>query len=587
MASSNSENSTLKLNSKSDWEKWIHSVKTIATTGKVNVWRYLNPAATEIDPIPFEPIMPTLNDIPNAATDEARAAAANLNDQNRWKWEQFKEKRRQHTEIMEAIGKVGMYINSSITRRNLVHIKNQESVPDMLKNLRKKLAPSAESELLRVRTRWRQLQIYNKREKITEWVLKWENMYSDALEVELPEVKGNQVCFDFLQAASSYDPQWCTATSAILRSEIRTGKSIDLADIIDQFQEQIIINETNPYTRASHSHSSFATFRGNSSSPRPKPKCPCGKEHYLNLCFYLNKRIRPENWQPDEEIAKKMEKLLKEDKNFKEKVDKSFEKGREIAEKRKKEKEAASATSTATDSSSSTNQKYTFTSKHHVAFSSSEESALYHCWILDSGSDTHVINHSTGFTPIRDPMPNEVVSGGSHVYRVEAFGSVQVTIDTPDGQLDIELRDVAYIPGFLTNVVSLERLNAKGVHWDSERPSYLKRNGYDFAYLEQVGKHWVLQKDIHIEDMNYEAKSYSVFATRKTRSDNRVKKSAKPLETIMTASMAHKVFGHASAEVIEHLEGSLRGLKIDNSVPAPSTVKCTACATLKATEIVS
>ena len=116
----------------------------------------------------------------------------------------------------------------------------------------------------------------------------------------------------------------------------------------------------------------------------------------------------------------------------------------------------------------------------------------------------------------------------------------------------------------------------------------MKKYGSTFAYLEQIGKHWVIQKDIQFKDYNNKAKSYSVFAAKKILSDRGVRRSAKPLETTMTAAMAHKVFSHASTEVINHLEGSLRGLKIDKSVPAPAnTVKCTSCATSKATEIIS
>ena len=31
-------------------------------------------------------------------------------------------------------------------------------------------------------------------------------MYNDALNINLPEVQGHQACFDFLLAATTYDP---------------------------------------------------------------------------------------------------------------------------------------------------------------------------------------------------------------------------------------------------------------------------------------------------------------------------------------------------------------------------------------------
>ena len=55
MASSTSEQASVKLNSKSDWKKWFHNVKSIATTGRVNVWPYIDPMAKKTTPISIEP----------------------------------------------------------------------------------------------------------------------------------------------------------------------------------------------------------------------------------------------------------------------------------------------------------------------------------------------------------------------------------------------------------------------------------------------------------------------------------------------------------------------------------------------------
>ena len=371
-----------------------------------------------------------------------------------------------------------------------------------------------------------------------------------------------------------------------LKDRLEDDKPIELSDVIERFQQQVVLHENDRYSKTPYSHSSFATtFRGESQSPRPKPKCPCGATHFPVACWYMNKERRPEGWKPKEEIQKKMNKMLKENADFKASVYESFKISKEYKEKKEKEEKDKKEGPTSSGKGST---HITCAVKHHVAFSNATESALYRAWIVDSGSDTHVINHSAGFVRTRDPGPNECVQGGRDSYQIEAFGTVDVSLNTPNGPLTITLKEVAFIPGYLTNIISLERMNAVGIHWDSERPTYLKRNGSTFAYLEQVGRHWVVQKDIQFEDYDYGTKSYSVFATKKTRSDRGVRKSTKPLETTITAAMAHNVFGHASPEVIDHLEGSLRGLRIDKSVSAPSnTVKCTSCATSKATEIIS
>ena len=168
----------------------------------------------------------------------------------------------------------------------------------------------------------------------------------------------------------------------------------------------------------------------------------------------------------------------------------------------------------------------------------------------NSGSDIYVVNHNKGFIYTRSPRPGEHISGGRDSYQIEAFGTVQVELRTPNGPLMITLVDVAYIPGFLTNVVALDRLNKGGVHWDSERPSILKRNGTVFGYLEQVGRHWVLQKDLM-----FTAESHAVCSTtRKSRIDKGVKKSAKPLDTTISADIIHN---------LSHLIQSRMGKLID------------------------
>ena len=253
MASSTSEQASVKLNSKSDWKKWFHNVKSIATTGKVNVWPYIDPMAKEATPLPTEPTRPNLIVVTDTTEVERTATAAEM-DAYRWKWEIYKDDLKKYDSIMEGVSKVGTYVNNTVTKRNIVHIERAVTVAEMLKSLKKKLAPNNESELLRVRMEWRALQTYSRREKITEWILKWEDMYNDALSVNLPEVQDHQVCFDFLLAASTYDSMWCTAMTERLKDRLEDDKPIDLSNVIERFQQQVVLHENDRYSKTPHSH---------------------------------------------------------------------------------------------------------------------------------------------------------------------------------------------------------------------------------------------------------------------------------------------------------------------------------------------
>jgi hypothetical protein len=64
---------------------------------------------------------------------------------------------------------------------------------------------------------------------------------------------------------------------------------------------------------------------------------------------------------------------------------------------------------------------------------------------------------------------------------------------------EIELRNVALAPGFMTNLVSLRLLNIKGVHWNSETPNRLVwTGGIYFCVLQRVNDHVVLQRDTEV-----------------------------------------------------------------------------------------
>ena len=167
-------------------------------------------------------------------------------------------------------------------------------------------------------------------------------------------------------------------------------------------------------------------------------------------------------------------------------------------------------------------------------------------------------------------LDNELFTGKTS-YPIEAFRTVTVNVETLDGRQEIELTNVALAPGFMTNLVSLHLLNIKGVHWNSENPQCLTRKGTAFCKLESIDNHWVFEQNT----------GYSAF------SNKRIRKSIASRKATFTASQMHRVLGHASPKVIQHIEAAGTDITIDNSSPAPSTIECETCSLSKATEIVS
>ena len=57
---------------------------------------------------------------------------------------------------------------------------------------------------------------------------------------------------------------------------------------------------------------------------------------------------------------------------------------------------------------------------------------------------------------------------GSHTEEIVSYGTAVIIIDHPKGKRQIQLLKAAFIPDFYTNLVSLKKLNKKGVYWSNE-----------------------------------------------------------------------------------------------------------------------
>jgi hypothetical protein len=99
------------------------------------------------------------------------------------------------------------------------------------------------------------------------------------------------------------------------------------------------------------------------------------------------------------------------------------------------------------------------------AFSIDRDSyELKNTWILDSGANAYVYNNRTRFKFERTANKDDKLVAGKTIYQIEAFSSVDITIQSPTGLKMITLLNVALAPGFFTNTASLHCFTSKGVH---------------------------------------------------------------------------------------------------------------------------
>jgi hypothetical protein len=89
---------------------------------------------------------------------------------------------------------------------------------------------------------------------------------------------------------------------------------------------------------------------------------------------------------------------------------------------------------------------------------------LINCWTLDSGTDIHVCNDPGRFQLDRVAGPADQLVAGKTVYEIEGYGTVNIVVRGPDGPVNIQLLNVALVPGFFTSLICLTKMMEKGVH---------------------------------------------------------------------------------------------------------------------------
>ena len=323
-----------------------------------------------------------------------------------------------------------------------------------------------------------------------------------------------------------------------------------------------------------------------------KSNCLCGEQHRYSECNYITPSTRSDGWKGKIAIYKKINKAITSNQRYpnskkwfqtKFKYDGFKVIGNKPNDNDSEGSQPESSTKSSRDDNTSegdpkgsnfvTHQEKasrgTFTTYHaFTGTASHKDYKLYDSWTLDSGTDVHVCNNElrSCFTKTREADENEQLFAGKRAYAIECFGTVNVGVNTPDGPDYITLVNVALAPGFMTNLVSLDLLNAKDVHWNSADPTVLRKHSEVFCNLERVGGHWVLERHTTL----------AAFATSK-------KARSKPRRNVLTQAHLHKVLAHAGPEEDDHAGSTNQkstvtdaGLLTPEASPPPSSTQSTA-----------
>lgn len=133
--------------------------------------------------------------------------------------------------------------------------------------------------------------------------------------------------------------------------------------------------------------------------------------------------------------------------------------------------------------------------------------------------------------------------------RIESWGTIDINVQEMCGEATITLHEAAYVPSFMTNIVSFSRTIEKGVFWDTEKMlSHAK--GKPLCKLSPYNGQRLLENNTRTSANNI----LSTFMVTVRKASNQ-----RWYETLVRANI----------EVISHLETSTRGTAIVDSPDAP------------------
>jgi hypothetical protein len=535
------------LKSSSDWIKWLFYVESAAKQDEI--WQYIDPATpAKVLVEPTKPKRLTLEEL--RARDEAQK------ELDKYEQEDYRDAKREYDQRKKALSSLFTKMQGSIDSKYYSILIGATTPRQILEKVKPYFAPSTLGREHQVRRDYKSvLEQKISSTDLDEWISRWTEVYTEAKALNLPEVATeDRAIDDFLTAV---EPLASAFTNLVQATLIQNDNKYSLLQIVEQFREAARRVKTAPQ-RANHS-AFVGQKEGQKERPKPRDPCFCGKEHFWDKCPYLNYNKRPNNFDSDTNLLEEIRAKLKDDSDLAIRVKSSIIK-----------RKGTLNPDVFDDGKGKTLGSFTT-----AVYSASQDYKLKNHWILDSGSNIHVTNSLEDYSETAKATADDKIIAGATVYDIVSYGTTEVPVATASGGGYITLLNVAYIPNFMTNLVSLGKMVQKGVHWDTEKNN-LRYKGKHLCHVHQLGGHWTLTPT-PIQRKTDLPLNHTAMVTAQA-------KSTAPKVRTSTAREWHNLLGHPSHEALGHMVNATRGVLMTDS---PKFGVCDPCKLSKATELVS
>jgi transposase InsO family protein len=209
-------------------------------------------------------------------------------------------------------------------------------------------------------------------------------------------------------------------------------------------------------------------------------------------------------------------------------------------------------------------------SKEASSFITNSDYVLYKSTLLDSGTTIDIFNDLSRFQEFRKAPRNHVVRCGNHFARVLGYGTVDVDVREGHRKGVLRLRDAAYCPDFMTNLVSFAKLKQRGIFWDTERNNLYRASDKSIiCSLQEIGD----QQVINYRPIERHLEAFATNQIPKRRITSRDPRPPKKGDGMLW----HRRLGHAGPVAVHKLGKNSLGVKL----VGPSTVQCSDCSLAK------
>jgi hypothetical protein len=562
-----------------DWDEWIMIVNTM--TKRDDVERYVNlikiesAEFIELDLFIFFTIKLDATNSIDLSIDEQRDLAIMRED--------YKKKIRKYKKRIDALKNLNIFILISIDRFNLIYFRNQKTIHQKLSILKKRLASTNRVRKLEMIRKYKNLQKIFKHQQMNQWLLNWKKIYAKTKRLNLFNVQNDRCAYDFLNSLRTMNLSFMFDKKTILNHEMNQNKSsTSKKNLLKEFRNHLRIARTLITKKAIHE--AFATLQERSSNDETNDQekesekfsnrkienrsCLYDRKYSFNECYYLIEELRSIEWKSNEEMMKKIEKILETNSRIRTTV-KWARKNVKRRLKKVIEKE--------NDSNDESSRKKSFFDDEvtlNVSFAETfaKEQTLYkliNFWTLNSEIHIHVCNDSDRFRLNRMIDSNDQLIIEKIIYDIENYETMNIVVKEFDDSINIQLLNIALMFEFFINLICLIKMMKKEVYWNIESQR-LHRKEIIFCVVESVENHWILENNLSNQTFEtFEAKSKTFKS-----------------DLVITSRKWHEMLKYSRSKIIVHLVERVNEIKVDDLESTSSINRCETCALIKTHEIV-